>query len=454
MKNLSEITITDLSHDGRGVGRLSQNDQRSPSAGSGLSKSAVPKKGKACFIEGGLPGEKILWKKTNSKRSFDEGVLVEIVSPSLQRVEPRCEYYKQCGGCQLQHMDATAQLQWKQEQLKTTMTRAGIIPNKWLPALSTESWNYRRRTRLAVNFNKDGSISIGYRRKQSKSIVAISRCEVLDESLNQVIPLLELLARLLKKNGLTEFELSRADTAISLCFSVTKPVDKSLSDRLISSVKELAIDDSIQLWQRLPKESATPISTEQALEVSLTNRTKMRFVPGQFLQVNGSMNRAMIAQALDLTSPNKNTRMLDLFCGAGNFSLAFAEYCDEVLGVEGSNVLCQQAATNAQESGYSNANFQVVNLDKPEQFKQIKPKDLSLVVLDPPRSGAINLIPWLRDLNAEKILYISCHPATMVRDIELLKNSYQVESIGVMDMFPHTAHLEAMTLLTKNKGAS
>lgn len=449
MKNIAEIEITDLSHDGRGVGRTLPVKNASARIGNGLNSKSKSGQGKACFVAGALPGEKVSWKKTNSKRSFDEGVLVDLIKPSDKRVHPKCTYYDECGGCQLQHFDSSAQIEWKQDQLKQAVVRADFNPKNWLPALSRDFWNYRRRSRLAVQFEKDGQVVIGYRKKKSKALVKIDRCEVLDESLNHIFPLLISLARLLKKSGITEFELTKADSAIAICAYITKSANDGLQGKLSEKLELFDSQDEIQLWQKRPKERAEPISSKKILYSAITDKTKMSFIPGQFLQVNSSMNQAMVAQSLELAQPSKKTRVLDLFCGAGNFSLAFAEHCEHVFGVEGSSELCHQAATNAQEQGYSNTEFQMADLSKIDQLSFLQPQDIDLVVLDPPRTGALNLIPWILKLNADKILYISCHPATMVRDVSLLKECYEVDSIGVMDMFPHTAHLEAMLLLTR-----
>jgi len=425
-----EIDIHDLSHDGRGVGRMPE-----------LSAS----QGKACFVSGALPGERVQWKLTKSKRSFNEGNLLEVIKASSDRVEPVCEFYEACGGCQLQHLKPDAQLAWKERQLIKAVDKAGLNSINWLSPLSRGAWNYRRRARLAVSYKARDNVQIGFRSKGSHSLAEINKCVILDKRLNNLIPDLKKLAIELKNNGLTQIELSAADNQLAVCCYVKKPF---VSHELDSWFE---LNAKAQIWLRLPGQDACPVSDDpQPLMTMLTDNTQMNFTPSQFVQVNSEMNRAMLSRALALSKPNKDTNVLDLFCGAGNFSLAFAERSKHVQGIEGSAGLCQQANENVESMGYANLHFQVMDLEKPENFREIKAGDIHLVILDPPRVGAANLMPWLNDLGAKKILYVSCHPATMVRDLQALSAKYQVESICAMDMFPHTAHLEAMALLVKS----
>jgi len=426
-----EIEIHDLSHDGRGVGRLSG--------------SADGKPGKACFVSGALPGEKVVWKRVRSKRSFDEGDLVEVLDASADRVVPVCSVYATCGGCQLQHLEPVAQLAWKEHLLKRSAEKAGLVPESWLKPLSRESWNYRRRARLAVTYTRSGNAKIGFRSKGSHSIVEVSECVVLDNRLNALLPSLKGLADKLKKNGLTQIELSAGNEQLAICFYVKKPFS------LVELGGLADLDPQAQIWSRLPGQAAEAVSDNaQPLIIQLTDQSKMSFVPSQFVQINNAMNRAMIEQALELTNPDSKTRVLDLYSGAGNFSLAFAEKSEHVLGVEGSAELCRHAGENARGMGYGNLDFQVMDLDKSKNFNGIRADQVNMVVLDPPRVGAAELVPWLNSLEAEKILYVSCHPATMLRDLKGLSEKYRIESMGVMDMFPHTAHLEAMALLIRS----
>jgi 23S rRNA (uracil1939-C5)-methyltransferase len=418
-----KVQIHDLSHDGRGVARSAN--------------------GKTCFIAGALPGETIQYKTLKSKRSFDEGICTQILEPSANRVIPRCEYFEKCGGCELQHLDAQAQLQWKQHQLQSLFARAGLEPKQWMPPLHADVWNYRRRTRLAVVYEKRGRVAVGFREKSSKRVVDIGHCMVLDERLNQLMPELKALAINFKNKGLGEIELSAGDTQLAVCLSLKS----ALNPKDIVAIK--ARLPETQTWQKLPGKVLEQVSGEGGLKTQLFGGMQMEFQPGQFIQINSALNRAMLEQAINWVDPQPNQKMLDLFCGSGNFSLAFAPQVKSVLGAEGLDDLCKQGEQNALLNELPNLEFETVNLFESGQYARLGKDSFDIVVLDPPRPGAAELMPWLSTLGPEKILYVSCHPATMVRDIQMLSGVYQVEKVGAMNMFPHTTHLEAMTLLVK-----
>lgn len=417
------VKIHDLSHDGRGVGRL-------PS-------------GKTCFIAGALPGETVRFKILKSRRSFDEAVCLEVVDASPGREEPRCEYYANCGGCELQHMATEMQLDWKQRQLQTTFEKAHLEVGSWMPPLGADDWNYRRRTRLAVVFDKAGSAIIGYRARASKRIVNIDQCDVLDQQLNALIPELQALAPRLKGNGLSELELTSGGQDLSVCFNLRSALTAEQIDLIRQRLGK------VQIWQKLPGGPAVAVTGSGMLTAEVADGIELGFRPGQFVQINSAVNRAMIEQAIDWLSPGPDQSLLDLFCGAGNFGLAFSRKVKTVLGAEGSDELCDQAKANAGLNGLHNLEFKTVNLFEPDQFPRLGKQRFDLVVLDPPRAGASELMPWIAKQAPEKVLYISCHPATMVRDIQLLSQDYRIDKVGAINMFPHTTHLEAMTLLVK-----
>ena len=421
--NEQKVQIHDLSHDGRGVGRTPG--------------------GKTCFVAGAIPGESVQYKTLKTKRSFDEGICIQILESSADRVTPRCEYFDQCGGCELQHLDAQAQLEWKQRQLESMLSRADLEPKQWMPPLQADVWNYRRRTRLAVVYGKGGRVTVGFREKASRQVVDIEHCEILDGHLNHLMPELKALANNLKNKGLNEIELSAGDAQLAICLSLKS----ALNPNDLNAIK--ARLPKIHIWQRLPGKPIEQLVGEGALKTELSGGIQMEFQPGQFVQINRTLNRAMLDQALEWVDPQPDQNMLDLFCGAGNFSLAFAPRVKSVLGAEGLEDLCRQGEQNARLNAVLNLEFKTVNLFEPNQYGRLKRDRFDLVVLDPPRAGAAELMPWLSKLGSEKILYVSCHPATMVRDIQMLSGVYRVEKVGAMNMFPHTTHLEAMTLLVK-----
>ena len=424
-----DIQIEDLSHDGRGVGRL---------------------RGKACFVAGALPGELVRWRRLRQRGSYDEGELIEVVEASPDRINPECQHYSGCGGCQLLHLTSEAQLRWKQAQLQSSLISAKLPVESWLSPLTAEPFNYRRRTRLAVTFNRVGEAQIGFRRRGGKQIEPIRHCQVLDPRLNRILPMLQKLARQYRSCIPTEFELSAAESTLAVCIRLSKPL------RPGQTMAELPWPEPVQLWCRIADGESQPLdgSSSEALsaplQTRLTESIHMRFKPGQFIQVNARMNSLMIEQALTLLEPQAHWQMLDLFAGVGNFSLAFAPYVNRVMGVEGEEGLCEQARNNSQTLGFDHLSFKALDLFQPQSFDLVSAGESDLVILDPPRAGASELCKWLANQRPARILYVSCHPATLVRDLQLLRGHYQIRKMGVMNMFPQTTHLEAMAVLSRN----
>ncbi len=416
------LEIHDLSHDGRGVGRTPE--------------------GKACFVAGALPGEQVRWQQTQSKRSYVEGLAKEILRVSAERVVPRCAHYSQCGGCELQHLAPAAQLAWKEQQLRKTLERADLTPREWMPALAGDPWHYRGRTRLALDYGKQG-LRLGYRARGSSQVVPIAHCDVLDERLNALLEPLSRVAEQLKPLGLDQIELSAAEQDLAACFYLKRVLDEVTLAPIAASL------ESIQLWQKLPGKPPLALAAYPSLQTELGQGLRMAFVPGQFVQVNAELNRAMVQQALDWLEPEFAQRALDLFCGSGNFSLPLATRCQSVVGVEGIATLCEQGRDNARDNGLKNVEFRVANLAAESPLGRLAKEPYDLVLLDPPREGAAEVMPGLKRLAPQKILYVSCHPAAMVRDLAILMPDYRLERVGAMDMFPHTTHLEAMALLVR-----
>ena len=438
-KTSDSIKIDNLSHEGKGVGRQEADSQG---------------RGKACFVAGALPGETVLWRRTQIKRSFDEGELVEVIYPSPDRVTPKCQYIGECGGCELQHMDPNAQLEAKQQQLKQTFAREGIepqSPESWLPPLAGNPWEYRRRTRLAVAYAGNTAI-VGYRQRSSRKIVPIVSCVVLEPALNELIPQLSKLISDLKNAGLSQIELtlgeSEDDVQAALCLSVKTSPDAA-------SLKPLTVfceEHSLQLWVREGKKPAEPQGDYPPLQAKLGSGLDMQFTPAQFVQTNAEMNRKMIEQAMWLLDVQPDSKALDLFCGAGNFSLPIAKRSKTMLGIEGLSNLIVQADMNAARQQLSGAEFKVADLSKEDALsgKNYTKGSFDRILLDPPRTGAKNLMPALVRIAAPRLVYISCHPATMVRDAKILiDGGYKLTQIGVVDMFPQTTHLEAMALFER-----
>ena len=445
------IEIEDLNHQGKGVGRLSVGGQ----AVDGQS-SDKQSKGKACFVEGALPGETVRWRRTQTKRSFDEGELIEVLQASPDRATPKCQYVHECGGCELQHLDSQAQWRVKEDQLKSTFAREDIEPESWAPALAGNPWEYRRRTRLAVAFAGKQAF-LGYRQRSSHKVVPIESCVVLEPALNKLIqPLRELLSQTatsgLKQAKLDQIELVAGDNQVAVCLSVKQMPNENT----LEAVQDFCAEQSAQLW--IKEGRAKPVSQNntgeqyEPLNAALVDGLSMQFTPAQFVQTNAEMNRKMIEQAMEWLDVQPEHHALDLFCGAGNFSLPIAKRAKSMLGVEGLSDLIAQADMNAAREGLTNTEFKVADLSKEDALlgKSFSQGTFDRVLLDPPRTGAKELIPALLKMAAPKLVYISCHPATLVRDSKtLIEGGYKLSKAGVIDMFPQTTHLESMALFER-----
>ena len=436
-RNDSRLTcdIVDLIHDGRGVGRPD---------------------GKTCFIQGALPGETVEFRRHNQKRNYDEAHVVEIISASESRVEPQCKHFPRCGGCTLQHLEHGAQIAFKEQQLLDSLQRSGMPPKTLLPALSGPEWAYRRRARLAVQRAKDGNVLLGFHNPGSRRIEPISECHVLAEPLAAiVVGLPEWLTAFPPGIRLFEVELLSADNGLAIAIEASRvPSATELAQMLATLSACIADAASAQLWWKASNQSTFSRldAGSEALEIALTDDVKLQVQPGQFVQVNGEINRQMIDQVLSLLRTKKSDRKslaVDLFCGTGNFSLPLAAHFDRVVGIEGLEGLVRSATENAQRNNLSNVEFMVSDLSDWAGMRKLKEK-IDLVLLDPPRNGAAGVMPWIVKAKPKQVIYISCHPSTMVRDAKLLTEAgYSLSAAGVMDMFPHTAHVEAIALFEK-----
>ncbi len=432
--------IVDLIHDGRGVGRPD---------------------GKTCFIEGALPGETVEFRRHNQKRNYDEAHVLEVISASDSRIQPQCKHFPRCGGCTVQHLEHGAQVSFKEKQLLESLERSGMQPKSLLPALSGPQWAYRRRARLAVQRAKDGNVLVGFHNPGSRRIEPISECHVLAEPLAAiVVGLPEWLTAFPPGIRLFEVELLSADNGLAIAIEASRvPSATELAQMLATLSACIADAASAQLWWKASNQSTFSRldAGSEALEIALTDDVKLQVQPGQFVQVNGEINRQMIDQVLSLLRKKKSDQAgsgkkslaVDLFCGTGNFSLPLAAHFDRVVGIEGLEGLVRSATENAQRNNLSNVEFMVSDLSDWAGMRKLKEK-IDLVLLDPPRNGAAGVMPWIVKAKPKQVIYISCHPSTMVRDAKLLTEAgYSLSAAGVMDMFPHTAHVEAIALFEK-----
>jgi len=428
------VTINDLSHDGRGVARVDD---------------------KTVFVEGALKGEEVSFLYAEKKRSYDVGVAQEIHKAAAERVEPKCAAFGVCGGCALQHMEAGAQIHAKQEVLLENFERIGkVTPKEVLPPLTGPHWGYRRKARMGVRFvEKKGRVLIGFREKRKPYICDMHRCEVLHPSVGEHLDeLSELVGSLDARDRIAQIEVAVDDTQTALVFRNLEPLNGRDKDKLIAFARA---HDFCFFLQPGGPDSVEPLWPDQ-IQLSYTLpefEVRFNFTPTGFTQVNTDINRKMVPYAIDMLEVKQDERVLDLFCGIGNFTLPLARRAREVVGVEGLEELVQRAQENAILNGVENVEFHTADLSKEVELLPWWSQGFDKVLLDPARDGAMEAIPHIAKLGVKRIVYVSCNPATLARDAGLLVNEfgYTLEKAGVMDMFPHTAHVESIALFTKKK---
>lgn len=428
------VMVEDLSHDGRGIARVD---------------------GKIVFIEGALPGEKIRFQYIKKKKDYDEGRVSEILESSPMRVTPQCAHFGACGGCALQHLSTQGQLDYKERHWLNLMIKmGGGLPDSVLPALQTDVWHYRRKARLGVKYvAKKQKVLLGFREKRNPQyLMDMEDCEILRSEFRQYIPALKaLLNQMPCAAHIPQVEIAIGDEC-ALVFRHMVPLNEE-DERLLKAFAEesgLKIylqakgPDSLRVFY--PKD-ATP---DMSFLIPQYN-VRLRFGPLDFIQVNQSMNEAMIAQALNLLELNHSDRVLDLFCGLGNFTLPIAKMTEWVYGVEGDAAMMVRAKENALAQGISNVSFSTADLQLENSVEELKKLNFNKVLIDPARDGAQAVVEGLGAMGVERIVYVSCHPATLARDAKILreKYGYRMVSGGIMDMFPHTIHIESMALFIK-----
>ncbi len=426
--------IVSVTHDGRGVADTS---------------------GKKVFVAGALSGEEVRFVRRKSRRKFDEAELLDVISASPDRVAARCAVFGRCGGCALQHVSAGQQQSIKFDTLRDNLERIGRVePGRWLQPVTGPEWNYRRRARLAVkDVSAKGRVLVGFRERHAPYITDMHRCEVLAQPVDALIdPLSELIGRLSIRSRLPQVEVAVADNATALVFRVLDPPTGGDLDefRGFGDAHNVRVYlqpggiDSVNLLH--------PGGEQEPLCYTLPEfDVRIDFEPIDFVQVNAGINRAMISRALELLEPERQHRVLDLFCGIGNFSLPLARRCAEVLGVEGEATLVRRAADNAAANGLENAGFRHADLAAIDGTESWLQGPWDRLLLDPARSGAADVVNCIGRIDPARIVYVSCHPGTLARDAAVLVSEagYTLEAAGIIDMFPHTAHVESIAVFGK-----
>ncbi len=426
--------IISATHDGRGIADVD---------------------GKKVFVAGALPGETVEFRRRKFRRNFDEAELLQVIDPSPDRIEARCDAYGRCGGCSMQHVTPEYQREIKFQALKDNLERIGkVSPSEWLEPMTGPAWSYRRRARLAVrDVAGKGRTLVGFRERHAPYVTDMHRCEVLVEPVGALIdPLSDMIGQLSIRMTLPQVEVAVAENATAMVFRVLEPPTEQDREvlRSFGAAHDLRIYlqpgglDSLQLLH--------PQVVDAPLRYSLPEfDITIDFEPVDFVQVNADINQRMVHFAIEQLDPAPTDKVLDLFCGIGNFSLPLARRADSVLGIEGLQSLVDRAGRNALQNGLENVEFRAADLSKIDGNESWIGAGWDAVLLDPARSGAAEIVNVIHRIGPARIVYVSCHPGTLARDAGILVNEkrYRLDAAGIIDMFPHTSHVESIAVFTK-----
>jgi len=430
-----QLEITSLSHDGRGIAEVD---------------------GKKVFVSGALPGEKVMARLTASLRRYDEADTLDVLTRAGDRVEPPCPHFGTCGGCAMQHLDPAAQILAKQETLLQNLGRIGrVTPESILEPLTGPNWHYRRKARLSVRYvTKKGRLLVGFRERQGRFVAELNECHVLDERVARLLPqLTALIGGMEARERIPQIEVACGDEQCALIIRHMDPLGDRDEDALRNFARtgEIAI-----LLQPGGPASIHPLEPPGGVQLNFAipeSDIRLEFGPSDFIQVNAELNRKMIASALRLMQPHPDDVILDLFCGLGNFTLPLARRAGQVFGVEGDAELVNKARHNAAINGIGNVTFHLADLTSDAANANWLPRTVNKILIDPPRSGALEMLPHIAASAARRLVYVSCHPASLARDAGILvhEHGFRIKAAGVMDMFPHTGHVESMAWFEREK---
>ncbi len=437
-KKLSDIpvnaTIESLAHDGRGITHVD---------------------GKVVFIDEALPGEELEFIYTDSRRDYAEGKVVKLHTKAENRVDPECPHFGVCGGCSFQHVKNEAQIEIKEGLLQEQFNRIGKIdiPQIWEP-ITGPYWKYRRKARMGVKYvAKKGRVLVGFRERRNPFLAEIESCKVMHPSVGEkLMELSEMIGGLTIKDKIPQIEVAIGDEDCVLAFRVLEPPTPEDKERMRSFGQQHNM--SICLQSKGP-DTIMPIEGEAEIipTYALPDQgIEFKFKPAMFTQVNYEINKQMVSRVIETLNLNENDRVLDLFCGLGNFTLPMATKAGYVVGVEGDRPLVNHAKENAIHNGLQNVDFHVADLSKDVSDQAWARQKFNKILLDPSRAGAAEVLHNLKHWNPEQILYVSCNPSTLARDAGILVNDlgYTIVKAGVMDMFPQTGHVESIALFEKN----
>jgi len=411
--------------------------------------------GKVVFIDGGVTGERVAFTRRRSRGNFDLGTVTQVLQPSAQRVQPRCRYFGICGGCAMQHVEPASQVAAKQRVLEDNLARLGkVTPEQVLPPISGPSWGYRNRARLSIHYvAKKGGVLVGFHERRSSFVADTWSCEVLAPHVSALIPALrEMFTAMTIRDRVPQLEVAVGEDVTVFVLRHLAPIPDEDAQRLHA----FADAHGIQWWLQ-PKgpESAHPWYPLEspALDYRLPEfGLSLRYRPTEFTQVNAGVNRALVRRAIDLLDPRPGERVGDLFCGLGNFTLAIASLGASVIGMEGSAGLVERARENARLNGLEGAaEFVAYDLYADAEGALGKLGRVDKLLIDPPRDGALEICKALAEGGPSRIVYVSCSPGTLARDAGVLVNvkGYRLEKAGVVNMFPHTGHVESIALFSR-----
>lgn len=422
-----ELDIERLAHDGRGIAFF---------------------QGRTWFVSGAMPNERVIARVLSARNKVVDAQTLNVLKPTAERITPFCSLAGQCGGCTLQHMPIAQQRRFKQEAVLNQLQRAGVEVAEVAPLVHGEEQGYRCRTRLAVKVDEKGQVKLGFRALASQAIVSVEQCPILVEPLRAVLPsLTPLLHSLARADAIGHLELFRGNATVLLV-----RLNRALSAEDEQKIREYCTTQAIQLWWQT-KAEPYPDAQEQALFYELPEfGLQVDYRPGDFVQVNPAVNRQMVQQALNWLELRADEYVLDLYCGLGNFSLPLAQAVQSVTAVEGVETMVQRAQQTALRQGIENIEFMCADLSQAQSSAAWAKQVYSAVVLDPPRDGADEVVKQLATMPIERILYVSCNPATLARDAATLQEAgYQLKRLAALDMFSQTGHVEAMTLFVRRK---
>jgi 23S rRNA (uracil1939-C5)-methyltransferase len=440
MATENKVKIESLDQEGRGVARID---------------------GKVIFIEGALTGEVVSYSSYRKKPSFELAQVTQIHNTSSMRVQPKCKHFGVCGGCSMQHLDARAQVAVKQRILEDTLWHIGKVKAEIiLPPIYGQAWGYRERARISVkHVIKKGKTLVGFHEKRSSFVADMQSCEILAPKIAQLLPLLaELISGLSIRDRLPQIEVAVGEHVDALVLRVMEP--PSGEDQV--ALRAFADKHDIQFWlQSGGPDTVVPFHPLNAPQLSYSLPEFdliMPFAPSEFTQVNSALNRVMISRAMRLLDPQPGERIADFFCGLGNFTLPIARSGAQVLGIEGSAALVARAEQNAATNSVAgNTQFAAMNLFEMTEETFVSLGRFDKLLIDPPRDGALELVKALGCTNGgvqnapHRIVYVSCNPATLARDAQVLVHThgYILKAAGVMNMFPHTSHVESIAVFEK-----